>query len=199
MADPNAALLTQLSNIQKKAGKSLAELAAALAASGATKHGEKRRWLMQQFGLGYGDANSLVHVSANPPADLQGTVSNEPVQAQAATTDDDPLAAIYSGTKAPLRALHEATVARIAALGEFEIAPKKSYVSLRRKRQFAMLGPATRELLELGLNVKGFDAHPRLKLLPPGGMCQASVRFGSLDEVDGELLGWIKQAFDAAG
>ena len=39
----------------------------------------------------------------------------------------------------------------IDQFGEFEIAPKKGYVSLRRKRQFAMLGPATNPAWSWGL------------------------------------------------
>lgn len=199
MADPQAALLTQLGNIQKKTGKSLAELHAALAASGAVKHGEKRSWLMQHFGLGHGDANTVVHAAANPPA---GPGSESAGAAGAAAADaaaSDPLDAIYAGPKAALRPLHEAILRMVEGFGEFEVAPKKANVSLRRKKQFATVGPATRELVEVGLNFKGYTATPRLKLLPPGGMCQASVRLGSIDEVDAELQGWLRRAFDAAG
>lgn len=66
MADPNAAVITQLNNIQAKTGKTIAELHAAVAASGAAKHGEKRSWLMENFKLGYGDANTVVHFIAKP-------------------------------------------------------------------------------------------------------------------------------------
>ena len=60
MADPVAATITQLKNIQIKTGKSIAELHAAVASSGAVKHGEKRKWLMEQFKLGYGAALSVI-------------------------------------------------------------------------------------------------------------------------------------------
>ena len=92
-------------------------------------------------------------------------------------TDTDPLAAIYSGAKAPLRALHETLIAEIDKLGPCEKSPKKTYVSLRRKKQFAMVGPATCELVELGLNVKQLHATGRLKAQPPGTMCQYTAQF----------------------
>ena len=70
MADPVAATITQLKNIQIKTGKSIAELHAAVASGGAVKHGEKRSWLMEQFKLGYGDANAIVNFIGKPLPDL---------------------------------------------------------------------------------------------------------------------------------
>ncbi len=196
MADPLAATLTQLKNIQSRTGKTIAELHAAVAASGLAKHGERRSWLMEQFKLGYGDANAVCNFIGKPLPALDG-----PATLPAAAAGDaagDPLDAIYTGAKAPLRALHDAVLQAASALGPFEAAPKKAYVSLRRKKQFAMVGPATKDSIEIGLNAKDLAAHPRLKLLPPGGMCQASTRIGSAAEIDVVLKGWLKQAYDAA-
>jgi len=116
-----------------------------------------------------------------------------------AAAADDPLDAIYAGNKAALRPLHDQLMARITGFGTFEVAPKKAYVSLRRKKQFAMLGPATQTQLELGLNAKGLPADARLKAMPPGGMCQYTVRLSTPAEVDARLLAWLRTAFDAAG
>jgi hypothetical protein len=194
MADPQAALMTQLRNIQGKTGQTIAELHAALAGSGLAKHGEKRSWLIERYGLGYGDANTVVALVGKIPPGLDGAPA-----AAGAPAAGDPLEAIYSGAKAHLRPLHETTIAAIEAFGPFEQAPKKTYISLRRKKQFAMLGPATKEQLELGLNAKGLPEHPRLKPLPAGGMCQYTVRLSSAGEVDATLLAWVRQAYDAAG
>jgi hypothetical protein len=90
-------------------------------------------------------------------------------------------------------------MAQIQTLGEFEIAPKKGYLSLRRKKQFAMLGPASKGRIEVGLNMKGVTATDRLLEQPPGGMCQYKVFLTSSDEADAELLAWIQQAYDSAG
>lgn len=184
MPDPQTALATQLRNIETKTGQSLAQLRALIATSGLTKHGEVRAMLIERLGLGYGDANTLAHAA----------------KAGVAPTDGgDPLDAIYAGNKAALRPIHESVMARIERFGAFEIAPKKGYVSLRRKKQFAMLGPATQTQVEIGLNAKGLPADARLKAMPAGGMCQYTVRLSTPAEVDAGLVAWLRAAYDAAG
>jgi hypothetical protein len=183
MSDPAIALATQLKNIESRTGRNMAQLRTLIANSGLAKHGEIRSWLMAELGLGYGDANTVVTLAKQPELPAA----------------DDPLDAIYTGAKAGLRPLHEAVMARIRALGPFEIAPKKTYLSLRRKKQFAMLGPATKDQVELGLNAKSLPPHARLKALPPGGMCQYSVRLATPAEIDATLDGWLRTAYDGAG
>jgi len=184
MADPETAAANQLRNIEVKTGKTMAQLCTLIADSGLTKVGEQRAMLMEKLRLGYGDANTLA---------LRAKQASLP-----ATPDADPLDSIYSGPKAPLRKLHERLHSAISKLGALETAPKKGYVSLRRKKQFAMLGPATKDQIELGLNVKGLPAAARLKALAPGGMCQYTVRLSKLSEIDAELMGWVRSAYDAA-
>ena len=195
MSDPVAASISQLKNIQARTGKTIAELHAAVTASGATRYGEKRTWLMEQFKLGYGDANAVVHFIDKRMPDLSG---DAPPTATP-DADGDPLAAIYAGAKAELRPLHEAVMSQVRAFGAFEEAPKKTYISLRRKKQFATVGPATKDSVEIGLNAKELPAHVRLKVQPPGSMCNATTRIASASEVDTLLKGWLRQAYDAAG
>ncbi len=196
MTDPQAALLTQLKNIETRTGKPVAALHTALAGAGLSKHGEKRSWLMETFGLGYGDANMLVHLAGKP---LPALADGAPPAAVPPAADTHTLDTLYSGNKAHLRPLHEAVMALALSMGRFEQAPKKTYISLRRKKQFAMLGPATKNSVELGLNARELPPHPRLKVLAPGGMCKATVRISRLDEVDAALKSWLQQSFDEAG
>lgn len=183
---PEQQRLTQVRNIEAKTGKDLAALSAALAASGKVKHGEARAWFMEAFGLGYGDANTLAHFTL-------GDAAAGPPSA------DDALAEIYAGKKAHLRAVHDAVVSTIAPWGAFEIAPKKGYVSLRRKKQFAMLGPKTAERSELGLNLKDPLASDRFTALKAGGMCQYAAVLATPGDVDDGVVIALRRAFDAAG
>jgi hypothetical protein len=90
-------------------------------------------------------------------------------------------------------------IAAISAFGPFEQAPKKAYVRLRRKKQFATVGPTTRESIEIGLNAKELPPHARLKVQAPGSMCQATTRITGTAEVDTLLKDWLKRAYAAAG
>jgi hypothetical protein len=182
---------TQLKNIQAKTGKSLAELTALIQGSGLTKHGEIRDMLIRELGLGYGDATMLVHFAL---------LSDGQSAAQArGASSDEVVDEIYTGAKAHLRPIHDRLMAEINQFGEFEVVPKKGYVSLRRKRQFAMIGPATKTRVEVGINSKTLEATDRLIGMPPEGMCQFKVNVTDASQVDAELIAWIKQAYDAAG
>ncbi|MEZ4710148.1 MAG: DUF5655 domain-containing protein [Caldilineaceae bacterium] len=72
-------------------------------------------------------------------------------------------------------------------------------MSLRRTKQFAMIGPATNKQVELGLNVKDLQNAGRLTALPAGNMCNYKIRLSDDAEVDEELIGWIRKAYEGAG
>lgn len=186
MSTPEEGRAAQIRNIEARTGRDLAAFRAAVAASGKLKHGEVRSWLMETYGLGYGDANTLAHVA--------GADGAAPPPSEAAALDE-----IYSGRKAHLRAVHDAVLAQIVPWGDFEIAPKKGYVALRRKKQFAMLGPKTAERAELGLNLKDDVASHRIVAQKPGGMCQYVVALSGAQDLDGEVVAVLRRAFDAAG
>jgi len=191
MADIDKAVQTQLENIQKRTGKTLKQLYAILKKSKLNKHGEMRDYLKKELGMGHGDANTLVTI-------YRRTEGDEP-SAATATSTDDALDQIYTGAKADLRPIHDRLMKAISKFGEFEIAPKKTYLSLRRKKQFAMIGPATKTRVDVGLNMKGVRATERLLEEPPGRMCQYKVKVTDPKEVDKELIAWIKQAYASAG
>lgn len=191
MADMDKALATQVANIEKKTGKSMAQLTKLVTASKLAKHGELVAMLKETLGIGHGDANTVVHLakqSAGPAA-----------AAAKGSSTDEVLDGLYTGPKAALRPIHNKVLAALKTFGAFEEAPKKTYVSYRRKKQFVMVGPATNTRVEVGLNIKGLPAHARLLDQGAGKMCNYVVRVTDPKEVDAELLGWIRLAYDAAG
>jgi len=83
---------------------------------------------------------------------------------------------------------------------ELEIASKKAYVSLRRKKQFAIIQPSTKTRLDLGLNLKGKETTERLEASGSfNSMVSHRVKLTDVKEVDKEVIAWIREAFDAAG
>jgi hypothetical protein len=189
MSSLDQARQTQIDNIQKKTGKSLDALAAIVHKSGLSKHGEIRDMLKEKLGLSHGDANALVHA----------IFQSDGQRAAEGKSTDAVLDEIYSGAKRHQRPIHEALMKEITKFGEFETVPKKGYVSLRRKKQFAMIGPKTNKRFEVGLNAKDFKKNPRLLEQPQGSMCNYIVHVTDAQEVDSELIAWIRSAYESAG
>lgn len=189
MSSLDKAVQTQIDNIQKKTGKSLDELSAIVKKSGLTKHGEIREMLMDKLGLGYGDANALVHA----------IIESDGTRAADGKSEDAVLDEIYSGAKAGFRPIHEKLMKEINKFGEFEIAPKKGYVSLRRKKQFTMIGPKTNSRFEVGINAKDLKKNARLLEQSKGSMCNYIVQMSDAKDVDAEVVMWLKTAYEQAG
>lgn len=186
--DLDKAVATQLANIEKRTGKSIAELTKIVRESGLTKHGELVAMLKTTLGMGHGDANMVVHTSRK---------GDDP--SGAAINTENALDGLYIEPKTRLRPIHEKLLSELRKFGEFEEAPKKTYISYRRKKQFAMIGPATKTRVEVGINVKDLEPSERLIALPPGQMCNFKVKLTDTAEVDDELIGWIRKAYDSAG
>ena len=113
----------------------------------------------------------------------------------------DPADALYAGAKAGLRPLHDALLGEIRTLGTFDIAPKKGYLSLRRRKQFAMVQPSTASRIDLGLILPATT--------PAAGRLESAARFNPLfthrvriiavTDLDDELRGWLATAYALAG
>jgi hypothetical protein len=191
MENLKQAVQAQINNIQKKTGKTFEELSALVKGSGLTQHSQIREMLMRELGLGYGDANAMVHAVLQ----TDGARSAEAKGLTADTVVDE----IYTGPKAGLRPIHDALMAEIVSFGEFEILPKKGYVSLRHKKQFAMIGPGSNTRVDVGINAKDFGPDPRLLEQPKGSMCNYIVRLTDPAQVDSALFAWLRSAFEAAG
>ncbi|MCW5580203.1 MAG: DUF4287 domain-containing protein [Luteimonas sp.] len=178
---------SQWNNLEKQTGRSRAQWIALANAAGFAKHGELVAWLKSEHGIGHGYAN-LVAIRAREAA------------AGGAASEGDLLAAMFAGKKAGLKPRYDRLMALARKLGEdVEVAPRKTYVSLRRSKQFALVQPSTATRLDLGLNLKGMASQGRLEAA--GGfnaMCTHRIRLERDADVDAEVGRWLKQAYDAA-
>jgi predicted transport protein len=180
--DVDAATRTMIDNMPAKTGRSLEEWFAVVDAARLEKHGQIMALLKSEFGVSHGFANLI---AARALARGQET------------TADDLVAAQYEGRKAPLRPLYERLVAEVSGFGtDVEVAPKKSSVSLRRRKQFALIEAPSATRLRLGLNLRTAAESERLTVA--GGMCTHRVDISSADEIDDELIGWLHDAYEEA-
>ena len=177
-------IANQIANIAKATGRTLSEWVALIDASGLEKHGQIVAWLKSEHGLTYGNAN-LLAIKAREAA------------AGGAPSAGDIVESHYSGSNAVLKPLYELVVAKVHSFGpDIELAPKKTYVSLRRKKQFATVGPAAGQV-EVCMSLPGKPTTDRLK--PTSGMATHKVRIKGAAELDDELVGWLREAYDIAG
>jgi hypothetical protein len=186
MSSVDEATKTQIRNIEAQTGKSLDELIQAGLATGITKHKELQAFFTNEYGLTYGNANVLTIFTRDK---LKGAVGEE----------ENFVAAQYTGKKAPLRPIYDALISAVEQFGDdLEIAPKRTYVSLRRKKQFGLVQPGAGRV-DVGINLKGIAAGGRLEDSGSfNSMCTHRVRVGEVGEVNDELIGWLRQAYDAA-
>jgi len=171
----------------EKTGKSLKHWVKVVKDSGLEKHGEMIKMLKTDHGFTHGFANFVAH-SARQSAAIH-------------FEGDDLIASQYSGAKEALKPIYDRILAEVKTFGDdVEIAPKKSSVSLRRKKQFALVQPTTKTRVDLGLKLKGKEPAGRLGTSGPfGSMCTHRVQLTDASQVDAEVLGWLKEAYEAAG
>ena len=120
-----------------------------------------------------------------------------------AESDDDGLLAVqYAGEKAQFRPIYDHLVKLAQQFGpDVELTTRKSYVALARGKQFAVIVPSTKTRLDLGLKLLGKPTTERLKEAKNlgSGSITHKVALHSLDDVDEEVIGWLKEAYDNVG
>ena len=106
----------------------------------------------------------------------------------------------WRSTKADLRPIYDALVAAARKLGkDVDSSPKKSYVSLRRNKQFGIIQPSTMTRVDVGINLKGVDPTDRLEASGSfNAMVSHRVRITDKSQVDSDLFDWLRQAYEAS-
>ena len=173
-------------NIEKATGKKYDYWVNLVRKSKLVKHGELVSMLKKEHGLGHGHANLIVHEAKGGLAMYDDT--------------DSLLETQYKG-KENMRGWYDAIIAEVKKMGkDIEINPKKSYVSLVRKKQFALIQPSTKTRMDVGINLKGVPPHGMAEASGSwNAMCTHRIRIEEAKAVNKELIGLIKQAYEMAG
>jgi len=184
---PADAEATMIANLKENTGKSLEQWVKIAAAGGKSKHGEIVSLLKEKHGLTHGYANLVAHRTLK-----SGASDSAP---------DDLVAAQYGGAKAGLRPIYDALVKALGGLGkDVEFSPKKAYVSIRRAKQFAIIQPSTASRMDVGIQLKGVAPKGRLEASGSfNAMVSHRVKLESPRDVDAQLAGWLRQAYESAG
>jgi hypothetical protein len=186
MATPEEQEATMIAKLPEQTGRSLDAWKKEIAKSGLSAHGKIVAMLKKEHQVTHGYANLNAHKFLKSDAG-----SSE--------SGDDLVAAQYTGTKAAAKPIYDALIRRIERFGDdVELAPKKQYVSLRRSKQFGLLQPAPSRL-DVGINLKGKPATGRLEASGSwNAMVSHRVRVTSVNEVDDELVGWLREGYEGA-
>jgi len=167
----------------ERTGKSLEHWVEVVRKTGMDKHKAIMDHLKAEHGFTHGFANFVAHKSK---------------KSDAASQDGDELLVNQYKGKEELKPIFELLVTEIEKFGSDIIkTPKKDSLSLIRKRQFALIKPATKTRIDLGLKLKGKPTTDRLGDSGPfGAMCTHRVQLTDVKQVDSELIGWLQEAYD---
>ena len=117
---------TMIENLHKNTGKTLEQWIEIVKGKSFAKHGEIIAFLKDKHSFTYGFANLVAHKARGSDAGSAGDTA-------------DLIEKQYKG-KEHFKPLYDILLAEIQKYGkDIEIAPKNAYVSLRRKKQFAIL------------------------------------------------------------
>jgi Domain of unknown function (DUF4287)/Domain of unknown function (DUF5655) len=178
-------LQAYLDRVLEQTGKTPADFAELAAKAGLTRYTEVVVWLKNEFVLGQGPANALAAVLLR--------------SAGRKATPEAKLAALFSGVKARWRPCCERIVAGVAQFGpDAGSAADERRVNLRRgKDMFALVQPSSGERLDLGLALKGVAPEGRLEAAGTwSARVTHRVRVSDPREVDAQVFGWLREAYD---
>lgn len=178
---------TMCDNLLKNTGKSLEEWVELLRKESFQKHGEILKHLKENHGFSHGFANLVAHKTLKSDA---GSAENL----------DDLVIKQYQGKEQFLPIYQKLNEAIQGFGSDVEFAPKNAYVSVKRKKQFALLSPATKTRYEIGINLKG--QAPQGVLEPEtksNAMCSHKIVINHEEQITTEVIDWLKKAYVAAG
>jgi predicted transport protein len=178
---------TMIANLHKNTGKTLDQWISIVNKEKISKHGEIVSFLKDTHGMTHGFANLVAHKAKGSDA---GSAENQ----------DDLIVKQYTG-KEHLKPIYDRLLSEIKKFGDdIEFAPKNAYLSLRRKKQFALLQPATKTRFEIGIILKGQPPTGKLETInTANAMCSHKINVADVKDIDKEVIEWLKKAYDNAG
>jgi hypothetical protein len=184
---PGEMIAAVKANMLEKTGKTLEAWVKIAQASGPPTAKECYAWLKKEHGV--------PHLSAEIIADK----ASGACLLEAYDNPDALVEAMYAGPKACLRPIHDELVKLARKLGkDVVVTPCKTYVSLRRKKQFAIVKPTTRTRVDLGFTLSDVKPQGRLEAVRKvaGDRLSHVIKIESPKEIDDEVKRWLSKAYE---
>lgn len=177
-------------SLHEKTGKSLREWITQLRKHAPSDGKSRRAWLKRQ-GLGLSYAGLIINRA-------EGGAT--PTPEQYLKTAEGWVEEMFAGPKSSLRHIYDALLDAGMCLGpDVKICPCQTIVPMYREHVFAQIKPATRTRIDLGFCLRGVK--PTTRLLDTGGAAKGDrithkVGIESIEDIDDQVRGWLKRAYD---
>ena len=173
-----------IDNLKNSTGKPLGDWMKLVAASGATKRNEIIVWLKRKHGFGHMNASLLSGIYLNKGKPVYGSTEN--------------LLNNQFERAAAMRPLFEAFTAFVKKhFPNSTVLPKKTYVSILEKREFAAINIKAKELrIGFDLGERVFDnTVTKSKLTGPMPRISHMLAITDLDQLNNDLAGLLKLSY----
>jgi len=184
-----------IAELKSKTGRSLEEWLVLIRKEGPSTDQELRDWLKSEHQLGTNSAWWLAE-----RAERKETEVDSPEKYLAAATGY--VEQQYSGKKESLRPIYEEMLQLAAGLGtDVKACPCETIVPLYRNHVFAQLRATTSSRVDLGLALTHYQGKLSKRLVDTGGLAKKDrithrIELKFAGEIDGEVLKWLKTAYD---
>lgn len=175
----------QVGLLRRTTGRSLESWNAQIRAEAPGDESGLRDWLKERGVTGYAQM-LLIHERFGYP-DFFTKNADELVDEQ------------YSDRQ-QLRPIYDALIAALPDVGDVTIQTRKTYVSLLTpRRTFAVVAPTTRSRVDLGLRLTDAPDSSRLSAAGSrlGSMVTVKVGLHALDDIDDDVLDWLRMAYNS--
>jgi len=183
---PGEMIAAVKSNMLEKTGKTFEAWVRIAKADGPASAKECYAWLKKEHGV------------PNLSAEIIADKASGACLLEAYENPDALVEAMYAGPKASMRPIHDELVELARKLGkDVVVTPCKTYVSLRRKKQFAIVKPTTRTRVDLCFTLSGVKPQGRLEAVAKaaGDRISHVIKIESTKGIDAEVKRWLSEAY----
>ncbi len=193
---PGVAMVQKwIADLPAKTGRSLQQWLDFIRKKGPKGEQERRDWLKTEHGLGTNSAWWLAERANEKPQGFHDDNPKAYLKAAEQWVED-----MFAGGKAGLRPIYDKLLRTCLKLAkDVKACPCQTIVPLYRNHVFAQIKPATRTRIDFGFALRDTKATGRL--IDTGGFAKKDrithrIPITNLDDIDAEVLKWLKKAYD---